>query len=425
MGDASAIEGNPGSASASFLHTSGSQIVDAQGSAIKLSGVNWFGFESSNRAPHGLWARNYRDMMDQMKSLGFNAIRLPFANGLFDAGSTPNGIDFGLNPDLRGLTGVQIMDKIVGYAGEIGLRIFLDDHRSSVGAGTEGDLWYTSAYPESRWIGDWTMLAQRYAGNPTVVGGDLRNEPHGAATWGSGSTSTDWRLAAERAGNAILAVNPDWLIIVEGVESGPSGYDWWGGNLSAAGAYPVRLNVPDRLVYSPHDYPASIYGQPWFSDPSYPANLPSVWDENWGYLFEQGIAPVLLGEFGSKLETTSDHQWLQAMTTYLGGDFNLDGKSDLAAGQQGPSWTWWSWNPDSGDTGGILTDDWRGVQQEKVDALRPVQFAGLGGDFGRGAGRCRSPSRSRRRAPRPRRSPTPRPTAPRRPVPTTPRPAGL
>ena len=362
-----------------YFHTSGSQILDANGKIVRIAGVNWFGMESTNFAPHGLWIRGYKEMMDQMKQLGFNTIRLPFSNQLFDAGSVPNGIDFAKNPDLQGLNGLGILDKIVTYAGQMGLRIILDHHRSGAGAGAEGSgLWYTGTYSEARWISDWKMLAARYAGNPTVLGGDLHNEPHGPATWGNGSTN-DWRLAAERAGNAILSVNPNWLIVVEGVENASSGSYWWGGNLSNAGAYPVRLNVAGRLVYSPHDYPASIYPQSWFSDPRYPANLPEVWDRTWGYLFRQGIAPVLLGEFGTKLETASDRLWLDKMTAYLAGDLDGDGANDLSAGQVGPSWTYWSWNPNSGDTGGILKDDWASVQQAKVDKLKPIEFPWSGG----------------------------------------------
>ena len=66
----------------------------------------------------------------------------------------------------------------------------------------------------------------------------------------------------------------------------------------------------------------------------------------------------MLGEFGSTLETASDRAWFSSMIDYLGGDFDGDGSSDLAAGEQGISWTYWSWNPNSGDTGGILADDW-------------------------------------------------------------------
>ncbi|MFN0056328.1 MAG: cellulase family glycosylhydrolase [Planctomycetales bacterium] len=373
--DAQVAEGNAQSVATGYFHTQGNQIVDANNRPIRLAGVNWFGMETSTYAPHGLWTRGYKEMMDQMKQLGFNVIRLPFSNQLFDTGSTPNGIDFNKNPDLQGLTGLQIMDKIVSYAGQLGLRIILDHHRSGAGDGAEGSgLWYTSAYPESRWIADWTMLATRYANNPTVIGADLHNEPHGPALWGDGS-ATDWRLAAERAGNAVLGANPNLLILVEGVEYGKSGNYWWGGNLSNAGDYPVRLNTAGRLVYSPHDYPASIYQQQWFSDPNYPNNLPAVWDASWGYLFRQGTAPILLGEFGTRLATTSDQQWLDKMITYIQGDLNGDGASDLSGGQLGISWTWWSWNPNSGDTGGILQDDWRTVNQVKVDKLKPVEFS--------------------------------------------------
>jgi aryl-phospho-beta-D-glucosidase BglC (GH1 family) len=361
--------GSTSPSSAGYYRTFGNQILDANNQAVRIGGVNWFGFETTSYVAHGLWARNYKDMMDQMKQLGFNTIRMPFSDQLFDPGSTPNGIDFSKNPDLQGLSGLQILDKVVAYAGQIGLRIILDHHRSEAGSGAEGSgLWYTSAYPESRWINDWTMLAARYAGNPTVIGADLHNEPHGPATWGSGDPASDWRLAAERAGNAILAVNPNWLIFVEGIETTAAGSYWWGGNLSNAGTFPIQLNVAGRLVYSAHDYPASVYPQSWFGDPNYPGNLPAVWSKFWGYLYQQNIAPVWIGEFGSKLQTQSDQQWANTLVGYLNG-----AGSSLVPGQQGISWTWWAWNPDSGDTGGILNDDWTTVNQAKVSQLQPIE----------------------------------------------------
>ena len=147
-----------------YWHTSGTQILDSNNQPVRIAGINWFGMETANYAPHGLWSRNYKDMLNQIQSLGYNTLRLPYSNQLFDAGSTPNGIDFNLNPDLQGLTGLQIMDKIIGYASQIGLRIILDQHRPDSGA--QSALWYTSAYPESRWISDWQMLAKRYAEQP-------------------------------------------------------------------------------------------------------------------------------------------------------------------------------------------------------------------------------------------------------------------
>ncbi|GHO42447.1 hypothetical protein KSX_06100 [Ktedonospora formicarum] len=350
-----------------YWHTNGTQILDANNQQVRIAGINWFGLETANYAPHGLWTRNYKDMLDQTKSLGYNTLRLPYANQLFDTGSTPNGIDYSKNPDLQGLSGLQVMDKIIGYASQIGLRVILDRHRPD--SGGQSALWYTSAYPESRWISDWQMLAQRYKGNAMVIGADLHNEPHAPACWGCGDQSVDWRLAAERAGNAILSVNPNWLIFVEGVDCyGPGGQAsgdcyWWGGNLEGAAQYPVRLNVANRLVYSAHDYPASVYPQSWFSASNYPNNLPGVWDTHWGYLVKQNIAPVWLGEFGTKLATTSDQQWLSTLTNYLG------------KGANGIHWTFWCLNPNSGDTGGILNDDWTTVNQTKQAYLTPIEFA--------------------------------------------------
>ena len=50
---------------------------------------------------------------------------------------------------------------------------------------------------------------------------DLRNEIRKAngfiPTWGDGNEKTDWRLAAEKIGNQILEIAPDWLIIVGGL----------------------------------------------------------------------------------------------------------------------------------------------------------------------------------------------------------------
>jgi endoglucanase len=125
----------------------------------------------------------------------------------------------------------------------------------------------------------------------------------------------------------------------------------------------VHLNVANRLVYSAHDYATSVYSQPWFSDPSYPNNLPGIWDSHWGYLVKNNIAPVWLGEFGTTLATTTDQTWLATLTKYLG------------TGVNGIHWTFWSWNPDSSDTGGIVGNDWKTVDQAKQTYLTPIEYS--------------------------------------------------
>ena len=122
----------------------------------------------------------------------------------------------------------------------------------------------------------------------------------------------------------------------------------------------VRLDVPNRLVYSAHEYPATIYPQPWFNAPNYPENLPAIWEKYWGYLVRENIAPVLIGEFGTRYETEKDRQWLSAFQSYIQ-------KNKL-------SWTFWSLNPNSGDTGGLLLDNWISVNQSKQNILKQIQY---------------------------------------------------
>jgi endoglucanase len=347
---------------ANFLSTQGSKIVDSSGSEVALTGLNWFGMETGTFAPHGLWSRNWEEMLDQVKEMGFNTIRLPYSNQLFDPGSkVGEGVDFGLNPDLKGLTPLQLMDKIVVGAGERGLKVLLDQHRPDSNA--QSKLWYTDKYDEKRWVSDWVALASRYKGNDTVIGADLHNEPAGDATWGTGDPRTDWRMAAEKAGNAIQEVNPDWLIVVEGIEkSSGTANDWYwmGGNLTDAGKNPVRLKLPNKVVYSAHDYGPGVYNQSWFIDKTFPNNMPSIWNAHWGYLVKQNVAPVLLGEFGGRsVGSDVEGTWQRNLIPFLKGS--------------GVSYTYWCLNPNSGDTGGVLKDDWKSVDQDKLKLLSSYQ----------------------------------------------------
>ncbi|MFI6037676.1 cellulase family glycosylhydrolase [Streptomyces sp. NPDC051315] len=371
-------------AGAGYWHTSGRQILDAAGQPVRIAGINWFGFETGNHVVHGLWARDYKSMIDQMKSLGYNTLRIPFSDDILKPGTMPDSITFdGKNADLRGLTSLQVLDRIVAYAGQSGLKVVLDRHRPD--AAGQSALWYTPAVPESTWITNLKSLAARYRGDPTVVGIDLHNEPHDPACWGCGDTTRDWRLAAERAGNAVLSVNPDLLVFVEGVQTFDGVSGWWGGNLMGVARYPVRLDVANRLVYSAHDYATSVAQQSWFSDPSFPANMPGIWDKYWGYIFQQDIAPVWLGEFGTTLQPAVDQRWLSALVNYL--------RSTSAHGADSFHWTFWSWNPNSGDTGGILKDDWTTVDTVKDGYLASIKAPGFppgtgSGDPGGGTAAC-------------------------------------
>jgi len=340
-----------------FLRSFHSELVDASGCQVYLWGVSWSGFETGSFAPNGLGVRNWQDMLNQIASTGFNTIRLPFSNQLFDPDSQPQGINYQLNPDLKGQSGLALMDRIIQGAGKIGLKVILDRHDPT--ADQRPPLWYNEQAPQARWIGDWVMLARHFRGDETIIGADLANEPHWPATWGDGNPSTDWRLAAQRAGNAILAVNPDWLIIVEGIDLYRGDSYWWGGNLEGARQFPVRLSHPDKLVYSAHDYGPEVYKEQWFKVSNLAVlayTLPALWQKHWAYLQQNGTAPVFVGEFGWRsMGQDAEGVWQRTLMAFLH-THNM-------------SFAYWTWDPSSGDTGGILKDDWTTVDQSKVCAL--------------------------------------------------------
>ncbi|MSQ14956.1 MAG: glycoside hydrolase family 5 protein [Dehalococcoidia bacterium] len=344
------------------LRTDGPHIVDADGSRVIIRAVNWYGFEGPDFLPSGLNIRSYRDILWQVREMGFNTIRLPFSNELI-ARNLRIDSNLEANRELMGRTSLEIMDAIISHAADTGLWIILDNHSSSADRDEPNysGLWYTPQYPHFLWLQHWRYLAARYSSSPNVIGFDLRNEPHTAGTglssmdaylyhgvtWGTGDPATDWRMAAEQAGNAVLSVNPSLLIFVEGVQLYPDGSDgvydfWWGGNLRGVAQHPVRLNIPNRLVYSTHDYGPDLYRQPWHNDTATYESMSDVWHGYWGYIMDPGspyTAPVFVGEFGTCNTAPScvaddspgsQGQWFSYLARYIK--------------ERGAGWSYWPLN---------------------------------------------------------------------------------
>jgi endoglucanase len=129
---------------------------------------------------------------------------------------------------------------------------------------------------------------------------------------------------ARAPGNAILAIRPDWLIIVEG----PSWASWLG-----ASYRPIHLSVPDRLVYSAHKYAMSG----GFSGDC--AAYKTMLDSNFGFVVTPGLAytaPLWVGEFGVG-HTSTDSAWWACMREYLAAK-DLDWAYWPLNGTQGPGY---------------------------------------------------------------------------------------
>jgi endoglucanase len=346
------------------FYTQNGRIYSNGGVEIHLHGVSWFGFETVDHVVHGLWKRNWREMILQIKQ-DFNAVRVPFCPGTLE-GLPTRFIDYSLNPDLQGRDSWQIFDQVVRELDRQGLYIVLDHHRPDCRAISE--LWYTGSYlqqdySEQDWINDLVFLAGEYRNLAHFVGIDIKNEPHGAARWGSGDPANDWKLAAEKAAAAILAANPNLLIFVEGVErngnicSVDNIDHWWGGNFEPLACFPPAIQA-NKLVLSPHVYGPDVFPEPYFNDPNFPHNLPAIWEAHFGFLTSLGYT-VVVGEFGGRYGhggDPRDRTWQDAFVTYLH--------------QKGlTSFFYWDWNPNSGDTGGILKGDWKTVWKDKISLL--------------------------------------------------------
>jgi len=103
-----------------------------------------------------------------------------------------------------------------------------------------------------------------------------------------------------------------------------------------------------------------VHQAEWFRDPAFPANLPERWDKGFYFLVREQIAPVLVGEFGGR-ETdpdTPEGVWQRAFVEFLR--------------EKQLGFIYWSWNPNSGDTGGLVADDWRTLVEPKRALLAPL-----------------------------------------------------
>lgn len=376
-----------------WLHVEGNQIVDKAGNPVWLTGANWFGFNATERAFHGLWSGNLVTITKDMADRGINIVRVPISTQLlleWKSGTySMENVNTYVNTELLGMNSLEIFDYWLGLCEKYGLKVMIDVHSADAdNSGHVYPLWYKGSVTPELFYQGWEWIAERYKDNDTIVAMDIENEPHGKqnetmrAKWDDSTDADNWKNACQVAGRRILAINPDVLILCEGIEvypkpgiswesTGLSDYynNWWGGNLRGVKDHPVDLgSQQDQLVYSPHDYGPLVYEQPWFQGAFDKTSLTNeVWRPNWLYIHENRIAPLLMGEWGGRLgQDDRQDTWMIALR-------------DLMI-QYGIHHTFWCLNPNSGDTGGLLLDDWKSWDEEKYEMLKPALWQ-HGGKF--------------------------------------------
>ena len=369
-----------------WLTTKGSKIVDKDGREVWLTGCNWFGYNTGTNCFDGLWACDLDSSLSAIADHGFNLLRIPISTELvnnWEDGNYPTAnYNNATNSYLNGMNSLEIFDYVVGQCRANGLKIMMDFHCAVTDSmGHMKPLWVDGNITENDYFRALSWIAERYKNDDTIVAIDLENEPHGKpnesprAKWDNSKDSDNWKYIAEQAAGKVLDKNPNLLVMVEGIEIYPTDtakngnfasqnsadyyYNWWGGNLRGVADNPVNLGKHQKqLVYSPHDYGPAVYQQPWFQG-SYDYNSlqKDCWYDNWFYIQDKNIAPLLIGEWGGYM-TEPNLTWMTYLRKYI-----KENKINH---------TFWCFNSNSGDTGGLVLDDFTTWDNEKYEFVKDV-----------------------------------------------------
>ena len=380
-----------------WLTTEGSPIVDMNGTEVWLTGCNWFGYNTGTNIFDGVWNCNLKDTLKSIADHGFNVLRVPMSaelllqwkNGEYPRANYNNAY----NEELNSMNSLEIFDYVLSLCEQNGMKIIIDIHCAKTdAAGHNHPVWYNGNITEDDFVEALSWCAERYKNNDTIIGYDLKNEPHGKASetphaiWNDSDSPDNWKKVAERAGNAVLDANPHALIIIEGIQIYPKDIKtnnfvstnddddyyntWWGANLMAVKDYPIDFGSPERnkqIIYSPHDYGPRVYEQPWFQGGfTYESLMKDAWYDYWLYIQEEGIAPIFVGEWGGFMEG-DNLKWMEYFRQLIA--------------EKHLHHTFWCFNANSGDTGGLVKDDFKTWDEEKYNFVKEVLWQTEDGEF--------------------------------------------
>lgn len=381
-----------------WLHTKGNRILDKDNKEVWLTGVNWFGYNTGTNTFDGLWNSELTASVQAIADHGFNIIRVPMSAQLINqwaGGEYPEAnYNQAYNKDLNSMNSLEIFDYFLKLAEGNGIKVMPDIHSAETDAsGHTKNLWYTDKVSVKDYYKALEWMAARYKDNDTIIAYDLKNEPHGkpdeggnAAIWNDSKAANNWKYVAQTAALKVLKQNPNVLVLVEGTEIYPKNtkkngdytsknakdyyFNWWGGNLRGVKDYPVDLGkYQDKLVYSPHDYGPTVYEQDWFKGSyNYDSLMKDCWRDNWFYIHEDKLAPLLIGEWGGFMKEPN-LKWMTELR-------KLIKKHHI-------NHTFWCFNANSGDTGGLVLDDFVTWDEDKYNFVKEVlwqengRFVGL------------------------------------------------
>jgi endoglucanase len=112
------------------LHTSGHQIMDSAGHVVRLTSVNWYGFDEKEYVAGGLDHAPLEAIVAQIRVIGVNSVRLPWANETLEVNPLVADYAVKANPQFRGKQAMDVMDAVIAALAHAHIRTA---QRSAVG----------------------------------------------------------------------------------------------------------------------------------------------------------------------------------------------------------------------------------------------------------------------------------------------------
>ena len=373
---------------------------------VELKGINWFGFNNKQTMVDGLWAggtsfaTDFSTILYKLKALGFNTVRLPFTftdltlppksfvkectytnvatiNKLTKA-KPPLPSASIIHPSTKaGVCNTYLKKSSIAKERllwatsafiDAGFYVILDYHPM----GTE-DIPNNPALFHKHWEDLWYSLISTYPNTRGRIILDLMNEPD--------STQLKWKYVTKLyipLMNNIYKKDQHVLFMVEG--TGQVGYNlnWGDGFVTNPNiiqqhkiddATPffkelMKHSVKNNLIISPHLYGPSISKSKVYKGKA----LINRFYHSFGYLDNPGYCqgknchrfPIVIGEIGSMFKNPQDIEFLNDFAKYQTQP-NKKNKNH---------WAWWAYNENSGDTGGIVKNNWQDIDWFKVNWLK-------------------------------------------------------
>ncbi|KAJ1401579.1 Ricin B-like lectin [Sesbania bispinosa] len=311
------------------LSTNKRWIVDEYGKRVKLHCVNWSSHLNAMLA-EGLDTIPLKDLVAEMKKVGFNCVRYTCATHMFTRYSNHkvgetfdslnlHGVRLGIrtyNPSLENITVVEAFDVVVDEFGKQSVMVVADNHVSDpkwcCGDGDGNGFFGDKSFSPEEWLQGLSTVANRVKAKPQVVAISLRNELRGPH-----QNQSIWYKYMSEGATAVHKENPNVLVFLSGFN-----YDT---DLSFLETRPIDVDIGNKLVYEVHSYAWSAGSRTeWIEQPVNKkcAKVINGLNERAGFLMS-GVnpRPLVMSEFGIDMTKRDEknHRFLSCMLAYLAG----------------------------------------------------------------------------------------------------------